>query len=49
MTTCSKDHLSKVSKDSDMVLISGGSSVGLKDMTAKVIDSLGSPGSLYMG
>lgn len=44
-----RDHLSKVSKDSDMVLISGGSSVGLKDMTAKVIDSLGSPGVFVHG
>ncbi|MEW6161903.1 MAG: gephyrin-like molybdotransferase Glp [Nitrospirota bacterium] len=36
-------------KDSDMVLISGGSSVGVKDVTAKVIDELGRPGVLFHG
>jgi len=35
--------------DSDMVIITGGSSVGMKDMTSKVIDSLGSPGVLFHG
>lgn len=35
--------------DSDMVLITGGSSVGIKDMTAKVINDLGSPGVLFHG
>jgi molybdopterin molybdotransferase len=36
-------------KDSKMVLISGGSSVGAKDMTAKIIDDLGEPGVLFHG
>lgn len=35
--------------DSDMVLITGGSSVGAKDMTSKIIDGLGSPGVLFHG
>jgi len=34
---------------SDMVLITGGSSVGTKDYTATVIDELGSPGVLFHG
>ncbi len=34
---------------SQMVLITGGSSVGTKDMTAKVINDLGSPGVLFHG
>ncbi|MEW6215086.1 MAG: gephyrin-like molybdotransferase Glp [Nitrospirota bacterium] len=36
-------------KDSDMVLISGGSSVGKKDVTAQVINDLGRPGVLFHG
>ena len=36
-------------KDSDIVVITGGSSVGTKDMTAQVIDSLGEPGVLFHG
>jgi molybdopterin molybdotransferase len=36
-------------KDSQMVLISGGSSVGAKDMTAKIIDDSGEPGVLFHG
>lgn len=36
-------------KDSDLVLISGGSSAGARDETSKVIDSLGSPGVLIHG
>ncbi len=34
---------------SDIVLLSGGSSVGVKDHTVKVIDSLGKPGVLAHG
>ncbi len=37
------------SLDSDLVLISGGSSVGLKDMTVDVLNSLGEPGVLMHG
>jgi len=32
-----------------MVIITGGSSVGILDMTSKVIDSLGSPGVIFHG
>lgn len=35
--------------DSDVVLITGGSSVGTKDYTSRVIDELGSPGVLFHG
>ena len=35
--------------DSSMVLISGGSSVGTKDMTAKIINDVGKPGTLFHG
>lgn len=34
---------------SDLLIISGGSSAGNKDMTARVIDSLGSPGVITHG
>jgi molybdopterin molybdotransferase len=36
-------------KDSEIVLISGGSSVGARDVTARVIDDLGKPGVLFHG
>ncbi len=36
-------------KNSDLVLISGGSSAGNKDLTESVIDSLGSPGVVTHG
>jgi molybdopterin molybdotransferase len=35
--------------ESDMVLITGGSSVGTKDYTSRVIEELGSPGVLFHG
>lgn len=35
--------------DSSMALISGGSSVGTKDMTAKIINDIGKPGTLFHG
>ncbi len=44
-----RDVVEKSLKDSDMVLISGGSSVGTKDITAQVINGLGSPGVLFHG
>ena len=34
---------------SDIVLITGGTSAGVKDLTSKVIDELGSPGVLFHG
>lgn len=36
-------------RESHMVLITGGSSVGTKDMTAKVINDMGKPGVLFHG
>jgi molybdopterin molybdotransferase len=36
-------------RDSNMVLITGGSSVGTKDITAKVINDIGKPGVLFHG
>ncbi|MEW6697036.1 MAG: gephyrin-like molybdotransferase Glp [Bacillota bacterium] len=39
----------KALEENDMVLISGGSSVGARDVTAKVIETLGSPGVLFHG
>ncbi|MBI4683795.1 MAG: molybdopterin molybdotransferase MoeA [Nitrospirae bacterium] len=36
-------------RDSEMVLITGGSSVGTKDMTAKLINDIGEPGVLFHG
>lgn len=35
--------------NSDMVIITGGSSVGARDLTEEVINSLGSPGVLFHG
>jgi len=36
-------------RDSEMIPVTGGSSVGTKDMTAKVINDLGRPGVLFHG
>jgi molybdopterin molybdotransferase len=36
-------------KNSDMILITGGSSVGVKDMTSMIINDMGSPGVLFHG
>ncbi len=44
-----RDTLKKTCENSDMVLISGGSSVGTRDYTAKAIDELGNPGVLFHG
>lgn len=44
-----RDTVLEALHDSDMVLISGGSSVGAKDMTAEIINGLGSPGVLFHG
>lgn len=35
--------------DSDLIVVSGGTSVGTKDMIAKIINDLGSPGVLFHG
>jgi molybdopterin molybdotransferase len=44
-----RDIVEKSLKESDIVLITGGSSVGTRDMTAKVINELGKPGVLFHG
>lgn len=44
-----RDIVKKSLKDSEMVLITGGSSVGTKDMTSKVINDMGKPGVLFHG
>lgn len=44
-----RDVIEKSIVDSNIVLISGGSSVGAKDVTARVIDDLGKPGVLFHG
>jgi len=46
------DELQRVVKknmDSDLVLISGGSSVGVKDITIDILNSLGKPGVILHG
>ncbi len=44
-----RNIVEKSLEDSSMVLISGGSSVGTKDMTAKIINDIGKPGVLFHG
>lgn len=41
--------LEKALRENDMVLLSGGSSVGIRDVASKVIDSIGEPGLLFHG
>ncbi|OGW37747.1 MAG: molybdopterin molybdenumtransferase MoeA [Nitrospirae bacterium RBG_13_39_12] len=44
-----KDVVEESLSNSDMVLITGGSSVGTKDMTARIINDAGKPGVLFHG
>jgi molybdopterin molybdotransferase len=44
-----KDIIQSSLKDSDMVLISGGTSAGTKDMTSMIINDIGKPGVLFHG
>jgi molybdopterin molybdotransferase len=44
-----RDIVEESLMNSDMVLITGGSSVGTKDMTAGVINDMGKPGVLFHG
>ena len=44
-----KDVVEDSLNNDDMVIITGGSSVGAKDMTSAVIDDLGMPGVLFHG
>ena len=44
-----KSNIRKSLKESDLVLLSGGSSVGKKDLTTNVINELGKPGVIVHG
>ncbi|RMG74012.1 MAG: molybdopterin molybdenumtransferase MoeA [Nitrospirae bacterium] len=44
-----KEVLLKACSESDMVLVTGGSSVGERDFTARLISELGKPGILFHG
>ncbi len=44
-----REKLRQVVGECDLVLLSGGSSVGTRDVAAQVLDSLGSPGVLFHG
>jgi len=44
-----KEIVQKAYALSDVILITGGTSAGVKDLTAKVINELGSPGVLFHG
>jgi len=44
-----KELVTKAYHQTDMVLITGGTSAGTKDVTAQVIDELGPPGVLFHG
>lgn len=44
-----KEVIVKALDESSMVLITGGSSVGTKDLTAKIINEVGTPGVLFHG
>jgi len=41
--------LKQMVKENDIILLSGGSSVGSRDLSAQLIDSLGEPGILFHG
>lgn len=44
-----KSVLERALAENDMALLSGGSSVGVRDVAARVIDALGKPGVLFHG
>ncbi len=44
-----KDTIKRACENSQIVLISGGSSVGTRDFTARAIDELGQPGIIFHG
>jgi molybdopterin molybdotransferase len=44
-----KKTLEQALQDNDLVLLSGGSSVGSRDVAARVIDEMGEPGVLFHG
>ncbi|HUW64133.1 MAG TPA: gephyrin-like molybdotransferase Glp [Spirochaetia bacterium] len=44
-----RETLEQALRENDLVLLSGGSSVGTRDVASKVIDSMGEPGVLFHG
>ena len=44
-----RDAIETAMSDSEVVVISGGTSVGTKDMVARIINDIGSPGVLFHG
>lgn len=44
-----RDAIETAMTDSDAIVISGGTSVGTKDMVARIINDIGSPGVLFHG
>ncbi len=44
-----RDVIEASMKDSDIIALSGGTSVGVKDMVARIISDIGSPGVLFHG
>lgn len=44
-----RDAVEDAMKDSDVIAVSGGTSVGTKDMIARVIEDIGNPGILFHG
>ncbi|MFZ5650200.1 MAG: gephyrin-like molybdotransferase Glp [Bacillota bacterium] len=44
-----RETMESVKDRSDIILLSGGSSVGVRDVSARVIESLGEPGILFHG
>ncbi len=47
--TAIRNAVEEALKDSDAIAVSGGTSVGTKDMIARIIDDMGSPGILFHG
>lgn len=44
-----RDVMESSLTDSDLILVSGGTSVGIKDMVARVINDMGAPGVIFHG
>lgn len=44
-----KDLVNKAYQIADIILITGGTSAGIKDMTAQIINELGTPGIIFHG
>lgn len=44
-----RQMLQKMAEENDVIILSGGSSVGVRDFSAQLIDELGEPGLLFHG